>query len=82
MGQAKQRGTYEERKALAVQKHDIELAEQRRRRTELQKIADHEADMREAAMSPEERLRKRNGGVEMMALYAAIAMLGGGRKYR
>lgn len=78
MGQAKRRGTYDEWKALAVAIRQAELVEQRRIRLERQRIEDHEADMREAAMTPEEKAmrakRLRQGGVGYMALASMMAM--------
>jgi hypothetical protein len=80
MGQAKLRGTYEERKTRAVAIRQAELAKQRSIRLERQRIEDHEADMREAAMTPEEKAMRakklRHGGTGYMALASMMAMAG------
>lgn len=77
MGQAKRRGTYEERKARAVAIRQAALAEQRRIRLERQRIEDREADMREAAMTPEEKAMraKRSRSIGMFGNYMVIASM-------
>jgi hypothetical protein len=54
MGQAKQRGTYEQRKAMAI---DKQKEEQIKRKIAIVK-RDHELDMKEALMTPEQKRRR------------------------
>lgn len=71
MGQAKRRGTFEQRKAAAVTLNEIRFENQRRERIKRQKIEDHEADMREAVMSPEDKQKRhdaRMGIAQMMGV--------------
>lgn len=72
MGQAKRRGTYEQRQARAIELRQAKLAEDRRIRAERQRIEDDEADRREAAMTPAQK-RKRLGAHLAMAQIMALA---------
>jgi len=77
MGQAKRRGTFEQRKEKAMEKRQVEFTNQRRLREERQRIEDHEADMREAAMTPEEKDRRKRSHIGMVAYMAMMgSMLG------
>jgi len=88
MGQAKKRGTFEDRRNLAIQR-DQEIARQRMEKRRAEQAAE---DARIDAMSEEERdayytRRNRRNSVMPMVLMAALAMpmatLGGfGRRPR
>ena len=77
MGQAKRRGTYEERKekAEAIQKAKFE--EYQRKRKELQRLADEEADRQDALLTPEERRKQKstNNRLNMFMAYTIAAAM-------
>lgn len=71
MGQAKRRGTLEERKALAKTANEIRFQNQRRLREERQRIKAQEEAIREAAMTPEEkaqRLKNRLATIQILGM--------------
>lgn len=76
MGQAKRRGTYEERKQRAIAIRQAELAEQRRILQERQRIEDHEADMRDAAMTPQQKRQKMDSRLFLAQMMGFIMGMG------
>lgn len=76
MGQAKRRGTYEKRKQRAIAIRQAELAEQRRILPERQRIEDHEADMRDAAMTPQQKRQKMDSRLFLAQMMGFIMGMG------
>ena len=72
MGQAKRRGTYEERRAKAIINARAKFLREQKIRAERQRIEDEEADRREATMTPAQK-RKRLTAHLAMAQIAALA---------
>jgi len=75
MGQAKNRGSYDERKALALEEARLKQEERDRKEMELELIKAEKW----AKLTPEQkeaRLKKAKNEVEMLALFASFSRFG------
>jgi len=79
MGQAKRRGTYEQRKEAAELVTIARHTNERRLREERQRIKDHEDDMREAAMTIDDKRRRAKSHIHMAQLLALTMSMMSGR---